>query len=313
MAIDFERLRDWSFPEQRHSFARRDTMLYALGVGLGVPADDRAQLPFLFEPELQALPTMAVILGYRGFWLRDPDTGVDWQKVLHGEQSISLFAPLPVQGEVITRQYVSALIDKGEERGAILTLTREVLDTDANLLARIEHLSILRGDGGFGRSFGSAESPRPVPDRPADLVVDLPMSERAALIYRLSGDYNPLHIDPDVARAAGFPRPIVHGLCTFGLAGHAVLRGYALYRADRLRALSGRFSSPVFPGETIRTEMWDEGDGRIALRSRSVERDKIVFDRGWATIAAADETWAPSGGRAAARVSDPAPAGTSPG
>jgi len=291
MAIDFERLRDWSFPELRHEVTRRDTILYALGVGLGEPADDRGQLAFLYEEDLQALPTMAVTLGYRGFWLQDPETGVDWKKVLHGEQRISLYAQLPVEGEVITRQFVSALIDRGADKGAVLTLTRELLDADGALLARIEHLSLLRGDGGFGGRFGTAESPSPCPAREPDLVTDLPMSERAALIYRLSGDYNPLHIDPQVARAAGFEKPIVHGLCTFGLVGHALLKAYAGYHPQRLRGLGGRFSSPVFPGETIRVESWAEEGGRIAVRARALERNVIVFDRGSALIVGADAPW----------------------
>ncbi len=296
MAIDFERLRDWSFPELRHRVTPRDTILYALGVGLGVPADDPGQLSFLYEKDLLALPTMAVVLGYRGFWLQDPATGVDWRKVLHGEQRISLHAPLPVEGEVVTRQYVSALIDRGPGRGAILTLTRELLGDDGALLARIEHLSLLRGDGGFGGSHGTAEPPPPCPDRAPDLVTDLPMSERAALIYRLSGDYNPLHVDPEVARSAGFERPIVHGLCTFGLVGHALLKAHADYKPDRLRSLGGRFSSPVFPGETIRVESWVEPN-RVAVRARSRERDMVIFDRGSAVVAAPDAPWSDGRGR----------------
>ncbi|MBK5263964.1 MAG: MaoC family dehydratase, partial [Alphaproteobacteria bacterium] len=240
---------------------------------------------------LLALPTMAVVLGYRGFWLKDPDTGVDWKKVLHGEQRISLHAPLPVEGEVISRQFVSALIDRGADKGAILTLTRELLDEHGVLLARIEHLSLLRGDGGFGGSFGTAEPPSPCPDRAPDMVTDLPMSERAALIYRLSGDYNPLHIDPDVARSAGFHKPIVHGLCTFGLVGHALLKAHANYQPQRMRGLGGRFSSPVFPGETIRIESWVEGGNQIGVRARALERDVVVFDRGTALIVDADQPW----------------------
>ncbi|KMS61907.1 3-alpha,7-alpha,12-alpha-trihydroxy-5-beta-cholest-24-enoyl-CoA hydratase [Sphingobium baderi LL03] len=291
MAIDFERLSHWSFPEKRHLLTRRDTMLYALGVGLGMPADDPAQLDFLYEPNLLALPTMAVVLGYRGFWLQDPQTGVDWKKVLHGEQRITLHAPLPVEGEVISRQFVSALIDRGLDKGAILTLTRELLDEQGALLARIEHLSMLRGDGGFGQSFGTAEPPAPVPMRQPDIVTDLPMSERAALIYRLSGDYNPLHIDPAVARSAGFHKPIVHGLCTFGLVGHALLKAHADYQPQRIRGLGGRFSAPVFPGETIRVESWDDRKGRIAIRARALERDVVIFDRGLASIVDMGTPW----------------------
>ena len=283
MTIDFDRLRNWSFEERRHQVTERDTILYALGVGLGVPSDDVRQLPFLFEEGLRALPTMAAALGYRGFWLKDPATGVDWKRVLHGEHAIRLHGELPVSGVVVSRQHVSALIDRGEGKGAVLTLTREISREDGTPLATIEHLSLLRGDGGFGRSFGAAEPPPPLPSRAADQLVDLPMLERSALIYRLLGDYNPLHIDPTVSAAAGFPRPIVHGLCTYGLVGHAILRGALDYREERMRALRGRFTAPVFPGEMIRIELWQEKAG-IGVRATAVERAAVVFDRGWAEV-----------------------------
>lgn len=283
MTIDFETLRNWHFPEMRHSFTRRDTILYALGVGLGTPSIDEAQLPFVYEEQLHALPTMATVIGYRGFWLKDPATGVDWKQVLHGEHAIRFHAPLPVEGEVISRQYVSALIDKGEGRGAVLSLTREIRTEDDMPLATIEHVSLLRGDGGFGQSFGTVRSLPPIPDRMADEVVTLQMSDRAALIYRLSGDYNPLHIDPEVARAAGFPRPIAHGLCTYGLVGHAVLRAGCAYRTELLHSLAGRFSAPVYPGETIQVELW-RTDDTLAVRATALERKVVVFDRGLAQI-----------------------------
>jgi len=282
MAIDFDKLINWRFAEQRHEFTRRDTILYALGIGLGVPACNRDQLSFLYEEGLRSLPTMAAVLGYRGFWMKDPATGIDWRRVLHGEQAITLYKPLPVEGIVVSRVRVSALIDKGREKGAILAVERQLSELDGDLLATIGQVSLLRGDGGFGRSSGSLAPLQRVPERQPDILIDLPTSDRAALIYRLSGDYNPLHIDPDIAAEAGFPRPILHGLCTFGVVGHALLKGCLNYEVSRLRSLRGRFTAAVYPGDTIRTELWKESTGFVSIRARAVERDVVVFDQGCA-------------------------------
>ena len=286
MAIDFDELLNWKFEEQRHVFTRRDTILYALGVGLGVPACSLEQLPFLYEEGLRALPTMAAVLGYQGFWMKDPATGIDWRRVLHGEQSIALHKALPVEGTVVSRVRVSALIDKGREKGAILAIERQIRELGGDLLATVEQVSFLRGDGGFGKSSGSLRSLQRVPEREPDIVIDLPTCERAALIYRLSGDYNPLHIDPQVAAEGGFSRPILHGLCTFGVVGHALLKGRLRYQEERLRGLRGRFTAPVYPGETIRTELWNQEAGRTSIRARAVERDVLVFDQGCAEFIA---------------------------
>jgi len=284
VAIDFDALTRWEFEEQQHPFTRRDTILYALGVGLGFPACDPDQLPFLYEEELRALPTMAVVLGYRGFWMKDPATGIDWKKVLHSGQAITVYQPLPVDGVITSRLRISALIDKGRDRGAILAVQRQICSDRGERLATVEQVSLLRGDGGFGRSYGAVEPTPSVPTRPADTIVDLRTFERSALIYRLSGDYNPLHIDPRVAGEAGFPRPILHGLCTFGVIGHALLKGPIAYRTERFHSLKGRFTNPVYPGDTIRTELWMEAARRIAIRARALERDVVVFDSGVAEL-----------------------------
>jgi acyl dehydratase len=286
MPIDVAALAKWEFGEQIYTFTRRDTILYALGVGLGVPATDPQQLPFLYEKSLRALPTMAVMLGYRGFWMQDPATGIDWKRVLHSSQSITLHAALPIEGVVVSRQRIASLVDKGIAKGAVMVVERDVYAEDGQtLLAHVEQTSLLRGDGGFGQSFGSLRAYEEVPQRPPDRLVDFPTLEQAALLYRLSGDYNPLHADPEVAAAVGYPRPILHGLCTFGVVGVALLSSYAGWLPERIRNLRGRFSAAVFPGDTIRTEMWLARSGAIRLRARSMERDVVVFDQGYAEIA----------------------------
>lgn len=280
MAIDYDRLMARSFPDREHAFTRRDTILYALGVGLGADPMDTGQLGFVTETHLKALPSMVNILGYPGFWASQPDTGIDWRKVVHAEQSFVLHAPLPAAGTVIGRTRVAAIHDRGPGRGAFLRQDRQVLDAvSGESLATVSQLSLLRGDGGFGGPAGTPEPPHAVPSRGVDLICDLPTLPQAALIYRLSGDDNPLHADPEVAAAAGFPRPILHGLCTMGVACHAVLRAVCAYDPARLRAMRVRFTAPVLPGDTLRTSLWVDGPV-VSLRCHALERDVLVLDAG---------------------------------
>jgi len=284
MPIDRDRLLNWPFEPVEQSYSERDTILYALGVGLGADPTDRRQLRFLYEEGLKALPTMGVILGYPGFWLRDPRAGADWRRLVHGEQSIEILEPIPPSGTVVGMTRVREVIDKGKDKGALVFSEREVCHKESGrLLCRLASTSVLRGDGGFGGPQGPVPTPHPLPDRPPDEACELATLPQAALIYRLSGDRNPLHADPAVAEKAGFPRPILHGLCTFGIAGHALLRLVCDYRPERLKSMQGRFTAPVFPGETVVTEVWRE-EGAMSFRASVKERDKIVLDHGRATI-----------------------------
>lgn len=287
MPIDRDRLLSWPFQDVEHAYTPRDTILYALGLGLGADPLDTRQLRFVYEAGLQALPTMAVILGYPGFWLKDPTIGADWKRLLHGEQSIRLHRPLPVGGTVIGRTRVVEVIDKGPGKGALVLTERRVADRDTGeLLASLAQTSVLRGDGGCGGPSGPTPAPHPIPDRAPDGVCDLATLPQAALIYRLSGDYNPLHADPAAARESGFERPILHGLCSLGVAGHALLRSLCDYRPERFKAMQLRFSSPAYPGETIRTEYWQEPDGVWAFRCTALERAVTIINNGRAEIAA---------------------------
>lgn len=285
MPIDYDKLKNWHFPDLEHRYEAKDTILYALGVGCGADPMDRTELPFVYEDGLKALPTMAVVLGYPGFWLKDPNTGVDWRKILHGEQGLVIHKPLPASGTVIGRTRVTEIVDKGPGKGALLYSDREVFDkATGDLLATLTSTTFIRGEGGFGGPSGPAPEPHALPERAPDLAVDLKTLPQAALIYRLSGDYNPLHADPDVATAAGFARPILHGLCTYAVAGRAVLKACCGNDPARLRRFDLRFSAPVLPGETIRTEIWRDGS-RVSFRARVVERDIVVLNNGLAEVA----------------------------
>jgi len=280
MPIIHEKLLSFPVPEVRQALTRRDTMFYALSIGAGQDPMDHADLDFVTETRLKAIPAMANVMGYPGFWLADPETGVDAVRLVHGEQSLVLHRPLPVEGEVLGRTRVTGLVDRGAGRGALLYSAREVTDArSGERLATLEQTTFLRGDGGFGGPSGPVRQPHPEPRRDPDRALDLATRPEQALLYRLNGDLNPLHSDPDVAGRAGFPRPILHGLCTFGVVCRALLRALCGNDPARFGAMELRFSAPVFPGETIRTEIWDEPGG-AAFRARAVEGDRIVVSNG---------------------------------
>lgn len=282
MTLDPERLLAFKLPPVRQRLTRRDTILYALSIGLGQDPLDAAQLDFVDgHRALKAVPSMAVVLGYPGFWLRDPATTVDAVRLVHGEQGIVLHRTLPVEGDVVGETVITGLVDKGPGKGALLYTEKRVTDSATGaLLATTTATTFLRGDGGFGGASGPVKPLQPVPDGDPRFVIDLPTRPEQALLYRLNGDDNPLHADPAVAAAAGFARPILHGLCTFGVVTHALLRGLCGYDPQRLRGMELRFSAPVYPGETIRTEVFADG----AFRARALERDVVVVDHGRADI-----------------------------
>ena len=284
MPLDYDRISNWSFPDVIQTYTARDTMLYALGVGYGFDPVDEAQLRFVYGKDLVAAPTMSVVLGYPGLWVRDPAAGLDWVRILHGELAIRMHRPLPPSGTVIGRNRVKAVIDKGRDKGALIIVERTLYDQASGaLLATVDHTSFCRGNGGFGKGDAPPPPLPAVPGGEPDAHCDLPTLPQSALIYRLSADPNPLHAEPAVARAGGFSRPILHGLCTCGVACHAILKTCCDYQPERLTSLAMRVSSPVYPGDTIRTAMWRRGE-TIQFRARALERDAVVLTNGVATI-----------------------------
>jgi acyl dehydratase len=275
-----------AFEPIEHAYGTRDTQLYALGVGLGDDPLDAGQLRYVYEgidgTALQVLPTLANVLAYPGFWAREADTGIDWRRLVHAEQTIAMHAVLPPSGRVVGHNRVSALWDRGAGKGAFMQQQRELRDAGSGtLLATVTQLTLLRGNGGFasGGSEGAPPDPHSIPERIADHVCVLATLPQAALIYRLSGDMNPLHADPAVAHSAGFERPILHGMATMGVAAHAVLRTLLDYDATRFAGMRVRFTAPALPGDTLRTELWV--DGRVvSLRTTAVERGAVVLNNG---------------------------------
>ncbi|MEZ5499875.1 MAG: MaoC/PaaZ C-terminal domain-containing protein [Steroidobacteraceae bacterium] len=283
--LEYDALRAHDFGSIVQTYTERDTMLYALGLGMGADPLDDGELCFVFEKNLQAVPTMATVIGSPGFFWRDGWTGADWVKLVHGEQHLQLYRTLPTAAAITARNRILSITDKGPGKGALVVIERELrLQATDELVARARMITFLRGDGGYslhrGRSDQGPEQLPKVPDRDCDVEATLPTIERQALIYRLSGDYNTLHADPSVAKAAGFSRPILHGLCTYGMAVHGLLRTVCRYDASRIRRVAVRFTAPVLPGETVRFEYWDEGRGRYLFRATVDARAAVVLNNG---------------------------------
>jgi acyl dehydratase len=286
-------LRARSFPVVEQRLSDRDCMLYALSIGLGRdPLDPRALRGDLNAVK-HALAVVALVLGHPGNWMDDPAAGITRSMIVHGTQRLAMHRPLRPDLAIHGHNRVLDVFDKGAERGAVLVTERRLLDgASGELLAVMESEIFCRADGGFGGSPGPGHAFRAVPERPADEQVEMPTALDAALLYRLNGDRNPLHADPEAARVAGFERPILHGLCTFGIAAVAVQMSPG--SAGRmLRSIEARFSRPVLPGETLRVELWRDGDS-VAFRC-STGRAGVVLDRGHAELAP-EPLPAPTGG-----------------
>lgn len=282
MALNYEKIMAYQPGEPRASYGARDCILYALGIGLGMDPTDKPQLQFVYEKGLTAFPTLATTLGWWGR-LTDPQFGIDERMVVLADQRVVLHRPLAPEATLISRPRVKEIIDKGEGNAAIIQLTRDLTTEDGTLVATVEGSTLARKHGGFGGKVTQSPEPHAIPSRDPDAVCDLPTPANLALIFRLMGDTNPLHVDPERAKVAGFPRPILHGMANFGIAAHAVLRTFAGYRPEALASIEARFARPVFPGETIRTELWRDG-ATVSFRCRTVERGEVAVDNGLAVL-----------------------------
>ena len=280
--MKYDALMGFEIPEARQTYGPLDAVRYALSIGLGHDPLDPWQLQFVDDHKgPRIVPSFCSVLGHPGFWLADPRTTVDAGRVVHAEQGFSLKAPIPSAGTVVGKTRIVDIVDKGAQKGALLYLEKTLSDTDTGAIIATETRTImLRGDGGYNGPSGTPRSAPAEPDEDPDRTVAVATRPEQALLYRLNGDPNPLHLDPAVAQEAGFERPILHGLCTFGIACHAMLRALAADDPGSLRSMSARFSAPVFPGETVEVEMWRNG----AFRARAVERDVLVLRNGLASF-----------------------------
>jgi acyl dehydratase len=271
--------------ESEQHYTARDTILYNLGLGFGAAAiEDDTLLRYLVEPDLVSFPTMACVLGVRGDVFEDARYGIEFAKVVHGEEEIEILGPLPASGTVRGVNRINAIWDRGVEKGAVLRSSKTLSTATGDPIAICSSTILLRGNGGFGGTTEGMPAPVALPERDPDGAIDMATRPEQALIYRLSGDENPLHAVPAAARLAGFPRPILHGLCSFGVVARALVSALAGGDASRLRRFGLRFVRPVYPGETLRVEYWRLGEGRAAFRARVVERDIVALAGGHAVI-----------------------------
>jgi acyl dehydratase len=288
MALNYKKILNWPFEDVVQSYTKKDSIIYALSLGLGLDPTDPAELHFVYEKGLMTFPTMAVVMGHPGPWMKDPATGIDFVRVLHGEQYLQIEKSLPAEGTIIGRTRVVEIIDKGAGKGALIFTERKIYERKSGDLLNTQNATVFaRGNGGFGGPAIPAPESHRLPAREPDKTVDLPTSPQAALLYRLNGDYNPLHADPEIAAKAGFEAPILHGLATYGMVARALLKAFDIEDPSRLVSFGLRFSAPVYPGETIRTEIWNDGHV-ISFRASVVERELIVLNNGRAEIAPDD-------------------------
>lgn len=266
-----------TFPARTFSYGERETMLYALGIGAGADGDP-ADLPFLFEPRLIAFPSQATVIAWDDSWI---DTlGLDQRMIVHGEQRITLHRPLPSAATITAQASLAAIVDKGPGKGALLYVETQIADADsAAPLATLLSTVFARGDGGFGGKPTGGIAPHPIPDREPDFHVETTVPRNQALIYRLSGDRNPLHIDPAFAQAAGFDRPILHGLSTYGVAVRSIVKAALNNDPAAVEHVATRFSAPLYPGEAVRTAVWRDPQA-LAFRMVAVSDGRTVLDHG---------------------------------
>lgn len=277
MAASYEKLISLRSENVPYRYEERDTLLYALSIGMGRDPLNEDELHYLYESyQLRTVPTQAIVVArQRLIW----DVGLDINKMLNGEQTLTFHRPLPTAADLLADAWVGEVYDKGA-KGSIIHLQGLVRNAkDGEPLFTWSQMVFARGDVGIGSPTAKAPAPHPIPARASDVVGRAETRPDQALLYRLTGDRNLVHVDPAFARAAGFARPILHGACTYGIACREVLAHVCGYDHTRMRSFDARFTAPVFPGESIETEIWVDGD-IVSFRSRIPERDVIALDHG---------------------------------
>jgi acyl dehydratase len=286
MPVTYDQLMSRHADDWTSSYTDNQVLLYNLSVGMGREGRE-PELPYVFEqPALQCVPTFAALLAQAGGSRAIAGVGLNVAKILHGEERLTLYRPLPPSAELVSSSWVSEVLDKGPDKGALITVSSEGrLAQSGEALYRCDHLIFARGDGGCGGPTKSDFTPHVTPDRAPDIVHVAQTRPDEALLYRLNGDRNPLHAHPDAARRGGFAAPILHGMCSYGMACRAVLAAVCDYDVARIKAFDARFTSPVYPGETVHTDIWVDGEV-VSFRSRVEARGVTSLNNGRCLIGA---------------------------
>ena len=289
MTIDYQAVKHWPFADAVCDYQADDCIRYALSLGMAADPFDEEDLRFVLEYDQLVLPTFLATVGAPGAWATHPDTGIDWMQILHGEHRMQFFDALPPSGKLLNKTQVVSVVDKGAGKGALVTTVRDVSDAvTGKPLARVEHVSFCRADGGYSTSGAPSDAPLPalpaVPDRAPDLQLEIPTLKNAALLYRLNGDRNPIHAVPSAWKKARFDQPILHGLCTFGMAARGLVKLLCADAPQRLKSIAARFSSPVFPGETLVLWVWCADGETLHFEVHVKERKIKVLSNGVTTV-----------------------------
>jgi acyl dehydratase len=282
MPIDVAKVVGTELPSQVSEWNVDDVILYHLGLGAGVPATDENELEYCYENKLKVLPSFGVlpVFATLGGMIGVEGMSFNPMMLLHGEQEIVLHKPLPVRAKVENSARITDVFDKG--KGAAVVIHTETKDEQGELLATNRFLAFIRGEGGFGGEPGPAPG-NDAPDREPDFVTESPTLPQQALLYRLSGDKNPLHVDPNMAKMGGFDTPILHGLCSYGIVCKAAVDHALGGDVTKVTGYAARFAGVVFPGETIVTSGWRDGD-KILLNATTKERGTPVITNAALTV-----------------------------
>ena len=288
MPIFYPDILDQKTAPRTFSYGDKDVMLYALGVGMGRDQMNETELAFVYEKNLKVIPTAATVLAssMRGTAGPAPEmpaghrpSQINFLMVVHGEQKVELHQPLSASGTYTAQGRTVGAYDKGPGKGAVIINETVWTDEKGEKVATLTSSTFARGDGGFGGPSEGAPEPHVVPTRAPDISVDFDTRDDQALLYRLNGDRNPLHSDPEVAKKAGFDKPILHGLCTYGITCRAILQEVVNFDPDQIYSHQARFSAPVIPGDTITVDIWKDGKN-ISFEARVKARNATVIKNG---------------------------------